>query len=203
MGQEIFKSWFVDFDFPGSNGFMVESEMGLIPKGWEVGKLEDIAVVTSWKRPNSKSDKLEWDFQIPILWAGGVMWYTTDILFDKHLIVMGRVWTHWQISRVNYPCRPSDNTLITQSNYFEYVYQTICWIDFSSLNKWAVQPLITQTDIRNYKLILPSDDTLREFEKHNWEMFEKVYLNNSEIENLVKARDSLLPKIMSGKVRVF
>lgn len=38
----IFKDWFVDFNFPGATGEMVESDLGMIPKGWRVGKLGDI-----------------------------------------------------------------------------------------------------------------------------------------------------------------
>lgn len=49
MAQAIFKQWFVDFEFPNedgepyksSGGEMVESELGMIPKGWEVKPFED------------------------------------------------------------------------------------------------------------------------------------------------------------------
>ncbi len=36
IAQTIFKEWFVDFNFPGGTGEMVESELGMIPKGWRV-----------------------------------------------------------------------------------------------------------------------------------------------------------------------
>jgi len=40
--QAIFKEWFVDFNFPGATGEMVESELGMIPKGWRVGKIGEL-----------------------------------------------------------------------------------------------------------------------------------------------------------------
>jgi len=43
IAQAIFKEWFVDFNYPGATGEMVESEMGLIPKGWSVKPLDEIA----------------------------------------------------------------------------------------------------------------------------------------------------------------
>jgi type I restriction enzyme S subunit len=43
IAQAIFKEWFVDFNYPGATGEMVESELGMIPKGWRVGKLEHIS----------------------------------------------------------------------------------------------------------------------------------------------------------------
>jgi predicted nucleotidyltransferase len=41
IAQAIFKEWFVDFSFPGATGEMVESELGMIPKGWEVMTLSE------------------------------------------------------------------------------------------------------------------------------------------------------------------
>ena len=51
MAQSIFKRWFVDFEFPNedgepyksSGGEMVDSELGMIPKGWEVKSLDELA----------------------------------------------------------------------------------------------------------------------------------------------------------------
>jgi type I restriction enzyme S subunit len=37
IAQAIFKEWFVEFRFPGAKGEMIESELGLIPRGWKVG----------------------------------------------------------------------------------------------------------------------------------------------------------------------
>lgn len=43
IAQAIFKGWFVDFNYPGATGEMIESELGLIPKGWSVKPLDEIA----------------------------------------------------------------------------------------------------------------------------------------------------------------
>lgn len=45
IAQAIFKEWFVDFRFPGATGEMQDSELGQIPKGWEVKALWDIAII--------------------------------------------------------------------------------------------------------------------------------------------------------------
>lgn len=42
IAQAIFKEWFVDFNFPGATGELVESELGMIPRGWRVGKLGEV-----------------------------------------------------------------------------------------------------------------------------------------------------------------
>jgi type I restriction enzyme, S subunit len=45
IGQSIFKSWFVDFE--GFENDLVESEMGMIPRGWKVGEVGDYAKIKS------------------------------------------------------------------------------------------------------------------------------------------------------------
>lgn len=63
MAQAIFKQWFIDFEFPNENGEpykssggeMVESELGMIPKGWDILKLNQISEITMGVSPSSKS----------------------------------------------------------------------------------------------------------------------------------------------------
>ena len=56
IAQAIFKEWFVDFNFPGATGEMVESELGMIPRGWQVGSFQDILnneIGGDWGEDNS------------------------------------------------------------------------------------------------------------------------------------------------------
>lgn len=57
IAQSIFKEWFIDFNFPGATGEMIESELGLIPKGWRVGKLEEVCKL--YKGVSYKSSELQ------------------------------------------------------------------------------------------------------------------------------------------------
>lgn len=54
MAQAIFKNWFVDFE-PFKDGKFVDSELGMIPEGWEVGTLADIAEITMGQSPAGNS----------------------------------------------------------------------------------------------------------------------------------------------------
>lgn len=55
MAQAIYREWSVNFRFPGhENVRMVESELGLIPEGWEVRRLEEIATVVMGQSPSSQ-----------------------------------------------------------------------------------------------------------------------------------------------------
>lgn len=201
IAQAIFKSWFVDFE-PFKDGEFEESELGLIPKGWRVGTLGEIAEITSGKRPVSKQEEETSDFNVPIVGASSIMGYVNEALYNEPILVIGRVGTHGVIQRFNTQCWPSDNTLVLKSSYYEFVYQILRRIDYKTLNRGSTQPLITQTDIKNYKIIIPDSIYLTQFEDTLKILFEQCAVNNSESKLLAKIRDTLLPKLMSGEIRV-
>lgn len=210
MAQAIFKQWFVDFEFPNedgeqyksSGGEMVESELGMIPKGWEVGKFIDLIEITSGKRPGKRSDLAMEDCKYPLVGASSIMGYTDDFNFEEKILVIGRVGTHGVVQRFNNKVWASDNTLVIKSDNYEFAYQILNQIDYKAINRGSTQPLITQTDIKNYTLIIPTEGYLNKFELLVGSLFE-IHSNHC-IENskLTEIRDSLLPKLMSGEIRV-
>ncbi|MDR3291999.1 MAG: restriction endonuclease subunit S [Methanobrevibacter sp.] len=121
---------------------------------------------------------------------------------DERILLTGRVGTLGIIQRINFKSFPSDNTLVITSDYYEYVYQSLKKINYDGLNVGSTQPLITQTDLKDFEVIIPPESILMEFEN----LSEKIYLgvNKNKIENikLTKLRDILLPKLMSGEIDV-
>ena len=210
MAQAIFKQWFLDFEFPNedgepyksSGGEMIESDHGLIPKGWEVGKFIDLIEITSGNRPGKRSDLAMEDCKYPLVGASSIMGYTDDFNFEEKILVIGRVGTHGVVQRFNNKVWASDNTLVIKSDNYEFAYQILNQIDYKAINRGSTQPLITQTDIKNYTLIIPTEGYLNKFELLVGSLFE-IHSNHC-IENskLTEIRDSLLPKLMSGEIRV-
>ena len=201
LAQALFKSWFVDFE-PFKDGEFVESELGLIPEGWKVGTLGDIANITSGKRPPMKQTDMTKDINIPLIGASSVMGYTNDVLYNCEILVIGRVGTHGIVQRFNKPCWPSDNTLVIVSSNYEYVYQILKTIDYKSLNRGSTQPLITQTDIKNQFILLPNEKVLFDYNEIVSKLMNKFNYNLEEITHLSNLRDTLLPKLMSGEIDV-
>lgn len=210
MAQEIFKHWFVDFEFPdeegepykSSGGEMVESELGLIPKGWEVINLETIISISSGKRPKLRVSEVSSESEIPLVGASSIMGYTNGFNYDESVLVIGRVGTHGVIQRFHDRIWASDNTLVIKSKYYEYVYQILNSIDYSVLNRGSTQPLITQTDIKAYKVLKSEESLYDKFEelvgKNN-----RIQIVNKQQNTLLESiRDTLLPKLMSGEIRV-
>lgn len=201
MAQAIFKSWFVDFD-PFQDGEFVDSELGRIPKGWKVGILGEVATITSGKRPLEKQDTCSEDMIIPVVGASSIMAYTKEALYDEKILITGRVGTHGIIQRFNSPCWASDNTLVIKSEKYEFVYQILNHIDFKSMNRGSTQPLITQTDLKNVRIIIPSNNIIEDYERIVSNLMDMVQENNSQKIKLSLIRDSLLPKLMNGEIRV-
>ena len=191
MGQELFKERFCKWK--------VGDEL---PEGWRVGKLGEIAEITSWKRPSEISDTRNSLFEIPLIWATKIMGYVQNFLFDGETLVIGRVWTHWEVQIFYEKIHPSDNTLVIKSNNFYFTYFILKSIDYEKINRGAVQPLITQSDLKNYLVILPDQETLSKFDLVIKSLFNKIKQNSEQIQTLSATRDQLLPKLMSWEVRV-
>ena len=201
MAQAIFKNWFVDFE-PFKDGKFVDSELGMIPEGWKVGCLGDIAEITSGKRPPKKSKDKTKELFIPLIGASDIMGFTSDVLYERPILVIGRVGTHGVVQRFQEKCWPSDNTLVVESSYYNYVYQLLKGIDYSAINRGSTQPLITQTDVKNTDVIIAPENVLKEYESITSTLFSKHRANIKESSRLSLLRDTLLPRLMSGEIEV-
>ena len=201
MAQAIFKNWFVDFE-PFKNGKFVNSELGMIPEGWKVGCLGDIAEITSGKRPPKKSKDKTKELFIPLIGASDIMGFTSDVLYERPILVIGRVGTHGVVQRFQEKCWPSDNTLVIESRYYNYVYQLLKGIDYSAINRGSTQLLITQTDVKNTDVIIAPENVLKEYESITSTLFSKHRANIKENSRLSLLRDTLLPRLMSGELEV-
>lgn len=192
QAQALFKSWFVDFEPFG----------GKMPDDWKIGKLGEITKITSGKRPLFKCNNKDKFVSIPIVGASDIMGYTNEVLYHDKILITGRVGTHGVIQRFCDACWPSDNTLVLFSNSYEYVYQCLKRIDFSAMNRGSTQPLITQNDLKNCDIIIPSEVWLNKFEHTAGKLLALNENNEKENIRLAELRDALLPKLMSGEINV-
>lgn len=210
LASTLFKRWFVDFEFPDENGNpykssggkMVDSELGEIPEGWEINPLSSIAKITSGKRPDVKKTNPDKDNIIPIVGASKIMGYTNQVLENGSIITTGRVGTHGIIQRYREKVWVSDNSFIIKSDTEEFLNQILLRIDYKNLNRGSTQPLITQTDLKKYKIVLPSSKFIEMFESVISKLTECEFQIKKQNLNLEKIRDSLLPKLLSGEIEL-
>jgi type I restriction enzyme S subunit len=228
MARALFKSWFVDFDpvrakmegrwqrgqsLPGLPAHLydlfparlVDSELGEIPEGWEVGTLGDLAEVTSGKRPSKVFPEAMPEAVIPLWGGNGPMGYVSEPLYSRPILLTGRVGTLGAVFRISTPCWPSDNTLVVLAHekvVYEFLYFRMMALDFDALNRGSTQPLLTQSDLSTQRFAIPSRAVLNKFHEHASGYFLKIDHIMNESRTLAALRDALLPKLIRGEIRL-
>ncbi|MFU8803986.1 MAG: restriction endonuclease subunit S, partial [Bradymonadaceae bacterium] len=142
---------------------------------------------------------------VPLLGGAGQIAWTDKALYCEPIIVTGRVGTLGVISRWVEPTWPSDNTLILRTgreNMFHFVFHHLGRIDFQSLNRGSTQPLVTQRDIKRQRISIPPETKLSKFHDLVSLFYSRVEHNKAESRTLADLRDTLLPKLISGELRV-
>lgn len=204
IAENIFKEWFVKYNFPNkdgkpyrdSNGKMIDSELGPIPDGWRVGKLGEIVDVTSGKA--LPKDELKSDGQYPLLGANGEIGRTDKYLLNKTVIYTGRVGTLGNVFLYDAPAWYSDNTLIispTQS-FLYYIFFVLQRQQLEKLDRGSTQPLITQTDLKNILVVIPDNDILTLFNKTIQGGNDRITMSKRLLKTLDKIKTALLYKLL-------
>ena len=221
MARAVFKQWFVDFEFPNeegepyksSGGELVESEIGMIPKEWEVRVLGDIIELFDSKRiPLSKNEREKREKIYPYYGAASLMDFVDDYIFDGIYILMGEdgtvvddygfpilqyVWGKFWVNNHAHVIKGKGD--ISD----EFIYILLKNTNVSSIVTGAVQPKINQQNLKGLKIAMPRDNKLTvDYSNIVKNSFEKVRCNSDEINILINMRDLLLPKLMSGEIRV-
>lgn len=224
MAQSIFKRWFVDFEFPNdegepyksSGGEMVDSELGMIPKGWEVGTLDDIATVTMGVSPKSYSYNTE-NIGVPLL-NGASDFNSTIIKPTKHTTEPKKMCKKGEmvfciratIGNLTFADRDyciGRGVASVQPKLEEY--RELIYFNINrSIEKLISQASgsvfsnLTRADINNMTVIIPTNEVLDIFSSNTSNIIEKVQSNNLENEELISIRENLLPKLMSRKLKI-
>jgi type I restriction enzyme S subunit len=214
QAQALFKHWFIDFapflDKPSGkaerkNGKFVESELGIIPEGWRVGILGDIA---EFKRGKTITKSETKDGTIPVV-AGGLepAYYHNQSNTSSRVITISGSGANAGFTRMYYQpvwasdCSFVDNTA-TQFLHTAYCYLLTNKKNVDALQWGAAQPHVYAKDINKLPLAIAPLDVLNQFEGMVSSMFDLIDVNDKEIIRLTSLRDTLLPKLMSGQIKV-
>ena len=220
IAQILFKHWFIDFEFPNadgkpyksSGGAMFAAELGDIPEGWKVGNFGDIVVNFDRQRiPLSSNERQKRQGIYPYYGATSIMDYVDDYLFDGLYILMGEDGT--VIDDQGYPVlqyvfgkfwvNNHAHVLQGKNEYSSnFIYLFLRKTKINNIVTGAVQPKINQANMNGIKLVIPKIEQVKLFNLIINPIFEKSMNNISQIKTLTKTRDSVLPKLMSGQLRV-
>ena len=220
IAQALFKHWFIDFEFlnadgkpyKSSGGGMFASELGDIPEGWKVGNFGDIVVNFDRQRiPLSSNERQKRQGIYPYYGATSIMDYVDDYLFDGLYILMGEDGT--VIDDQGYPVlqyvfekfwvNNHAHVLQGKNEYSSnFIYLFLRKTKINNIVTGAVQPKINQANMNGIKLVIPKIEQVKLFDLIINPIFEKKMNNIFQIQTLTKTRDSVLPKLMSGQLRV-
>ena len=214
QAQAIFKSWFVDFE-PFQDGEFVESELGLIPKGWSVGNLEGIAEITMGQSPKSSSYNNEGLGEVFYQGSSDFGWrfparrrFTTDPkrMANKGDVLMSVRAPVGEINLAFEPCCIGRGLAsIRNATCPSFLLYTLYAIQerlaqfnaegtvFGSINQGALKTLQIITPPKN--IMLRFDTIVKVNDQIIWTLSEQ---NTT----LAALRDTLLPKLMSGEIEV-
>ncbi|WP_101908556.1 restriction endonuclease subunit S [Marasmitruncus massiliensis] len=220
QAQAIFKSWFVDFE-PFQDGEFVESELGLIPKGWRVGKLGDIARYVGERIPVSHCNTENYisteNMQVNkqgVIEATSLPSMPAVSRYEEHDILISNIRPYfkkiWFSDKVG-GC--SNDVLVFRAKHAAFIgvlysvlYSDTFFEHATATSKGTKMPRGDKTAIMSYPIALPeipdSSIYIQQLNIMVLEFQKKITGLRKENQTLAALRDALLPKLMSGEIEV-
>ena len=244
MAQAIFQSWFIDFDpvrakmegrptglsndisdlFPDE---LVESEIGKIPRGWNITKFSEVADIQNGYAFKSK----DWNEngEIPVVKIGNVKPMLVDVASCSRVdasVVNGLerfklsagdalIGMTGYVGEVGLIPSFGESPYLNQRvgklvsiNQDDYPYMVIFTRrtefknEVENLGTGSAQANVSAGNIKDIRIILPSPKIRIAFGKLVLPMIDRILISDAESHTLSELRDTLLPKLMSGKLRV-
>lgn len=231
LARAIFRAWFVDFEpvkakAAGATSFpsmpqsifdalpaaFADSELGPIPNGWGVRRLGDaIALHDSKRIPLSRRQREQRRGRYRYYGAAGIIDYVNDYLFDGVYVLVGEdgtvitdddrpvvqyVWGQFWVNNHAH--------VLTGTNGFttEHLRVLLDHVHIRPFVTGAVQPKLNQANLKSVPIVIAPNEVNRCFADTIGPLFELVRGEQDESASLAKTRDYLLPKLLSGQVRV-
>jgi len=211
MAQALFKSWFVDFG-PFRDRGMQDSPLGEIPAGWGVATLGDIAKIHDSQRvPLSRRERASRRGVYPYYGATSIMDYVDDYIFDGIYVLMAEdgsvvddadhavvqyVWGRFWVNNHAHVLQGS-NTIST-----EHLMLFLRHVIIHPYITGAVQPKLNQENMRRIPFVMPPPDICGALQEMITPVYSSFRSNIEQIDTLAAIRDALLPKLLSGEIRV-
>jgi len=220
IAQAVFKSWFVDFDpvrakmegrqpegmdeataalFPDS---FEESELGLVPKGWRVGTVQDLVVLQrGFDLPTVKRSKGKY----PVIAASGPSGTHHTEMARGPGIITGRSGVLGKVFLTLEDYWPLNTTLWVKEFRLAtptFAYELLKTLDFHSLNAGSAVPTLNRNHVHSLPQILPDIKCVHNYEEIAMPLHKRAHQNSKQIALLEALRDTLLPRLISGQLRL-
>lgn len=231
MATALYKHWFVDFG-PFQDGEFIESELGMIPKGWELKRLDDLIEVVSKGTTPRMKDVEGLETKIPFLKVkdinsnGEINTDSIELIPEEiHLKDLKRSILNENdllfsiagtIGRVSIVTKHLDNSNCNQALAFirltekeifkSFIYY---WLKSDEVQNriqnsivQGVQANVSLTVLKELEIIIPPEEIIKKKSNKLNPILELIIQNQEENRHLKKQKDALLPKLISGEVRL-
>ena len=215
MAQAIFKDWFVDFGpvhakMEGRQPEGMSREIADLfpdrlddegkPEGWEWKTLDSILELCYGKALKA-SERIPG--KTPVYGSGGITGYHNQALVITPSIIVGRKGTIGSLYIEHRPFYPIDTVFYVKSDYsIFFCYFILKQQKLKDMNTDAAVPGLNRNNVYRLVFSMPSNIVIEKFDAYIQNIYKKIYHNYSEISILISLRDTLLPKLISGELRV-
>jgi type I restriction enzyme S subunit len=218
IAQALFKSWFVDFDpvrakmegrlpvgmdeataalFPDS---FEESELGLVPRGWRVARLDEFMEL-SYGKALKATDRNAGN--VPVYGSGGVTGWHNDSLVNGHSVIIGRKGTVGSLYWEDKPFFPIDTTYyVRTSSPMTYCYYLLQTLGLTGMDTDAAVPGLNRSNVYRLLASFPNTAVLGAFDNVTNTIRASIFRHNEQAQTLTILRDTLLPRLISGQLRL-
>ena len=230
MAQELYKEWFVRLRFSGYNDIKIEDglpadweikklsdfgislDTGSRPTGGIDASLTDGVPSLGAEAINALA---EFDYSsvklVPVDFYNSMKRGKNtgnDILVYKDGAYIGKVtlfrndfpYKNYAVNEHVFLLKPTDELY---SNYLYFtLHQDAYFYLMQNLNRNAAQPGLSREDIKQIKITVPSETTIKRFNDVVEPILNKIFVLAKQNANLAKQRDLLLPRLMSGKLEI-
>ncbi len=220
MSRALYTSWFVTFDpvhakaegrdpglppniadlFPDS---FEDSELGEIPKGWGVRKLGDLLELAYGKALKAEDRR---DGNVPVYGSNGQVGWHDQHLVDGPGIVVGRKGNPGITTWVPTNFFPIDTTFYVvpkpSCRSLEFLFHALRTHDLAALGADSAVPGLNRNLVYMSNQLLPPAEILGHFDRIAGGLSRRVNFGNDATRALAAVRDTLLPKLISGALRV-
>ena len=186
MAETLFRQWFIE-----------EAK-----EDWVQGKVEDIFVLQrGYDLPSSK--RIKGDY--PLYAASGLNDNINAYQVEYPTVITGRSGSIGGVYISLEKSWPLNTTLFIKefklgTLIFSYFY--LKYLDLESFNSGSAVPSLNRNHVHGLEIQLPPEKLVNEYEEIAQDWMLKVKANKHQIQTLEQLRDTLLPKLMSGEVRV-
>jgi type I restriction enzyme S subunit len=185
LGETLFRQWFETDDETSKHGLV--SDLFTLQRGYDL--------------PIQNRT----DGSYPIISSSGIVGYHNQFKVDGPCVITGRSGVIGNVFYTNEKCWPLNTSLYISQFKFGtplFAYFMLKRLDLLSLNAGSAVPTLNRNHVHELPVSLPIRSKLLEFEQYAGSLFEKINANELQISSLQQLRDTLLPKLMSGELRV-